>query len=164
MADVQHSNESALYDLSLFDASVQQKKVQKNLTPEPPKRSRRALKAVIYAIIAILCVVMLLSVLGNYARLTELSMEASSYLKELEKLKEEEARLLVDIDKKTTLKDIEVMATEVFGMIKIQDYQREYIDMKRNDKAEIMELSPFDNFMEKVSSAFSGIKEYLDYE
>ena len=159
MADMQYSKQSVAYDLDLFDNS--NRRVARRSSPKPPSRGLRVARAIFFTIIAVVCIIMVLSVLANYARLTELSMEASSLSRELDSLKETEARITVDIDKKTTLKDIETIATKTFGMAKIQDYQREYIDMKRSDKAEIIKVSPFQDFLKKMKSAFSGIMEYM---
>lgn len=162
MANVQYSKQSVAYNLELFDNT--KREVTPRPAPKPPSRGLRVFKAILYTVIAIVCIIMVLSVLANYARLTELSMEASSLSRELDNLKEAEARITVDIDKKTTLKEIENVATKTFGMVKIQDYQREYIDMRRSDKAEIMKVSPFQEFLEKMKSAFSGIKEYISHD
>ncbi|MBQ3379448.1 MAG: hypothetical protein IJG50_06245 [Clostridia bacterium] len=139
------------------------------ITPAPVKKKktaarskgRAAARVVVYALIAVICIFLLLSVLANYAKLTELSMEESELTRELARLKEEEARITVDIDKKTTLKDIEYIAMNTFGMVKVQDYQREYIDMKRSDKAEIVNSSPVSDITSKTQTLFGGLKEYL---
>ncbi|MBR2742664.1 MAG: hypothetical protein IKD89_03650 [Clostridia bacterium] len=139
------------------------------ITPDPVRtrrakarsRGRTALKVIAYTLIGAVCVFLILAVLANYAKLTKLSMEESELTRELSDLKEQEARLTVDIDKKTTLKDIEYIATNTFGMVKIQDYQREYIDMKRSDKAEIVNSSPVSDISSQTQTIFGTIKEYL---
>ncbi|MBQ1375109.1 MAG: hypothetical protein IIY69_02395 [Clostridia bacterium] len=139
------------------------------ITPDPVKKPRAASKAkgrtavriVVYTLIAVVCIFMVLLVLASNAKLTKLSMEESELNRELAELKEEEARITVDIDKKTTLKDIEWIAVNTFGMVKVQDYQREYIDMRRSDKAEIVNSSPVSDIHSKTQTIFGGLKEYL---
>ncbi len=159
MADTQNTNTRVAYDLGLFDPN---RRVEVR-PPRPPRLSKRArrIRAFAFVLLGIFVVFMIMCVLSNYAKLTELSMEATSLSRQLTKLEQEEEQLRIDINAKSSLETVEYMAKNQFGMVEIQDYQIEYVDTNRIDKAEVIKLSPWDKFVNSVKSAFESLSERI---
>lgn len=110
-----------------------------------------------------LCMLFVVSLLAvkiyTDARLSEKILESSRIKDKIEVLKGEEIRLNVELERKKDLKEVERLATNLYGMKKPDQFQIEYITLDVPDKSEIIR---HDN-----ESALSGLAKnfaiFLEY-
>ena len=107
-------------------------------------------------------IVFLLSVkMHNDVSTNELTAENSSIKKEISILDNEKTRLLVEIESKTNLKNVEIRAQEELGLYKIEKYQIHYFSMPNENK--VINLEEEKNpVLEAITRTFSTILEFLN--
>lgn len=93
--------------------------------------------------------------------LNELTVEATNLKSELKKLKNEETRLNVSLEKRTDLKVIEKKAQSELGLTKVDKSQIEYISLPSEDKVEVKEESS-GGIISEAMRQFSIILEFLN--
>ncbi len=148
------------YDLSLFE----EKKVSPDKQPEqqPKKEPTRAKNTgrLLRIMAATALVGALLSAfLYSNATLAELNSESLSLQKQLATLKDEETRMNVELDSRVCMKDIDERITDDLGMVKLEKYQVNYIDLSEGDTMTMAEED--ETFWQKIRSFFTDIGEYF---
>lgn len=115
----------------------------------------------------VLCVAVFL-LLGGYLvyshiALNEVSNDLLVAKSDLSKLEGEAGTLQVSIDSKNSMDEIERIATEELGMIKIENYQIQTINLLTEDTVEIIKDEPTDSsWWDGVVSEFNILWEYLN--
>lgn len=99
---------------------------------------------------------------NSNARLNELVSQNTQLKKQNELLKSEEIQLNVELERKTNLREVERIATEEYGMVKMDKHQIEYIKLPVSDKAEILNKTEKKNgVLSDIIKNFNIILEYL---
>ena len=113
-----------------------------------------------FLLFSVVCVCLAAIVL-NHATLTETTAEVSRLEKQLDQLKDEKILLDIHMDEKTNFKSVEELAEEELGMIKIQSYQIEYINISQDNKIEVLkEQNP--NVISVLIAWTDWVLEYFD--
>ena len=115
---------------------------------------------------AVLCIALFLAMGGyllySHIALNEVSNELLAAKKELTGLEGEAGALQVSIDSKNSMDEIERIATEELGMIKIENYQIQTINLLTDDTVEIIKDQPADDsWWDGVVQEFNILVEYL---
>ena len=115
---------------------------------------------------AVLCIAALLLMGGyllySHIALNEVSSDLLAAKNELSKLEGEAGALQVSIDSKNSMDEIERIATEELGMVKIENYQIQTINLLTDDMVEIVKDEPAnDSWWDGVVAEFNIILEYL---
>ncbi len=114
----------------------------------------------------VVCIVVLV-LLGGYLlyshiALNEVSRELLAAKKELNSLEGQAGALQVSIDSKNSMEEIERIATEELGMVKIENYQIQTINLLTDDTVEIIKDEPKDDsWWDGIVQEFNIIVEYL---
>jgi len=156
------ANAQVIYDFDRFDerkaSSLQQK----------PSRlpRRRAASGVSFQSIATFAVVIatLAVMLMGYVVQTENNRDISSMKTELAQLQDEGRRLEMEVEKLTSLKNVEQYARSTLGMNEIQSYQVEYVSLNNSDKAVILQKNDgvaLADIISSVARALSTATEYI---
>lgn len=131
-----------------------------NVTRNKKTKSRG--KKISYYIMGIGVFFVLMTIVYNYMRLTELTSETSGLKKQIEKLESEENGLNAKIEKMYNLAEVEQRA-KAAGMIKLDPEQIEYVELKNADMVTISknekEVSPL---IETALKSFNIVVEYLN--
>lgn len=100
--------------------------------------------------------------LYSHIALNEVSSELLAAKQELTKLEGEAGNLQVSIDSKNSMGEIERIATEELGMVKIENYQIQTINLLTDDTVEIIKDEPTnDSWWDGVVAEFNILLEYL---
>jgi len=100
--------------------------------------------------------------LYSHIALNEVSRELLVAKKELSSLEGQAGALQVSIDSKNSMDEIERIATEELGMVKIENYQIQTINLLTDDTVEIIKDEPKnDSWWDGVVQEFNIIVEYL---
>ncbi|MBQ7936703.1 MAG: hypothetical protein IJ333_10230 [Clostridia bacterium] len=115
---------------------------------------------------AILCIALFLAMGGyllySHIALNEVSSDLLAAKKELTGLEGQAGALQVSIDSKNSMDEIERIATEELGMIKIENYQIQTINLLTDDTVEIIKDEPKnDSWWDGVVAEFNILVEYL---
>lgn len=115
---------------------------------------------------AVLCIAAFLAIGGyllySHIALNEVSSELLAAKQELNKLEGEAGNLQVSIDSKNSMGEIERIATEELGMVKIENYQIQTINLLTDDTVEIVKDTPTnDSWWDGVVAEFNILLEYL---
>ena len=115
---------------------------------------------------AVLCLALFLAIGGyllySHIALNEVSRELLVAKKELSSLEGQAGALQVSIDSKNSMDEIERIATEELGMVKIENYQIQTINLLTDDTVEIIKDEPKnDSWWDGVVQEFNIIVEYL---
>ena len=108
------------------------------------------------------------AILGGYLlyshiALNEVSNDLLAAKQELTKLEGEAGNLQVSIDTKNSMGEIERVATEELGMVKIENYQIQTINLLTDDTVEIIKDEPTnDSWWDGVVAEFNILWEYLN--
>lgn len=126
----------------------------------------RKLKISGYRWTATLCIALFLLMGGyllySHIALNEVSDELLAAKKELTALEGQAGALQVSIDSKNSMDEIERIATEELGMIKIENYQIQTINLLTDDTVEIIKDQPAnDSWWDGVVQEFNILVEYL---
>ncbi len=98
---------------------------------------------------------------GNIS-LNELTIENSNKQKELAAVLDANEILQLEIDRKNSLGNIEQIATEQLGMIKLQDYQIHTVNLESDDSVEIVTEEHKNNVLDGIVASFNILLEYLN--
>lgn len=115
---------------------------------------------------ATLCIALFLLMGGyllySHIALNEVSDKLLAAKKELTALEGQAGALQVSIDSKNSMDEIERIATEELGMIKIENYQIQTINLLTDDTVEIIKDQPAnDSWWDGVVQEFNILVEYL---
>lgn len=115
---------------------------------------------------AVLCLALFLAIGGyllySHIALNEVSSDLLAAKAELTKLEGETGALQVSIESKNSMDEIERIATEELGMVKIENYQIQTINLLTDDTVEIIKDEPTnDSWWDGVVAEFNIILEYL---
>lgn len=101
--------------------------------------------------------------LYSHIALNEVSNDLLAAKQELTKLEGEAGNLQVSIDSKNSMGEIERIATEELGMVKIENYQIQTINLLTDDTVEIIKDEPTnDSWWDGVVAEFNILWEYLN--
>lgn len=115
---------------------------------------------------AVLCIALFLAIGGyllySHIALNEVSSDLLAAKADLTKLEGETGALQVSIESKNSMDEIERIATEELGMVKIENYQIQTINLLTDDTVEIIKDEPKGNsWWDGVVAEFNIILEYL---
>ncbi len=115
---------------------------------------------------AVLCIALFLAIGGyllySHIALNEVSSDLLAAKSNLTKLEGETGALQVSIESKNSMDEIERIATEELGMVKIENYQIQTINLLTDDTVEIIKDEPKGNsWWDGVVAEFNIILEYL---
>lgn len=149
------------YDFALFEEKkVAPKKKEEEKKEEAVYRSRNFLKVLkIFMAIAV-CGLLAGGLLYSNAVLAELNSESIALTKELDNLKDEEQRLKVELDSRINMKEVEEYITNELGMVKLEKYQVNYINLSDGDSMKVV-AEDEGGLWDRICSFFTGIKEYF---
>lgn len=108
------------------------------------------------------CILLAAVVLNGYISLNELSREVTSKKKELETLESENSVLCLAIDRKNSLGNIEEIATEQLGMVKLESYQIHTVNLAKDDSVEVVTEEKTRGFFDGIVASFNILVEYLN--
>ena len=108
------------------------------------------------------CILLAAVVLNGYISLNELSREVTSKKKELETLESENSVLCLAIDRKNSLGNIEEIATEQLGMLKLESYQIHTVNLAKDDSVEVVTEEKTRGFFDGIVASFNILVEYLN--
>lgn len=125
---------------------------------------KRSLRNVRWSVVLIAAVFIAIGgyLLYSHIALNEVSSELLAAKQELTKLEGEAGNLQVSIDSKNSMGEIERIATEELGMVKIENYQIQTINLLTDDTVEIIKDEPKnDSWWDGVVAEFNILLEYL---
>lgn len=96
--------------------------------------SKRKVRTILYILTAF---GFLLILLARYAYITELNYNINKMQKSYEEIKNENFRLIVDMEKNINLQKVKQKAEERLGMHKPDKYQIVYVDLPKEDVTQI---------------------------
>lgn len=148
------------YDLSLFEEKKPAPVKEPDKKPEQePHRARNTARLLRILLASVLVGALLSAFLYSNATLAELNSQSLSLQKQLDSLKDEETRMNVELDSRVCMKDIDEYITDDLGMVKLEKYQVNYLDLSEGDT---MELAGEDaSLWENIRSFFRDIGEYF---
>lgn len=114
----------------------------------------------------VLCVAVFMIIGGyllySHIALNEVSSDLLAAKSDLTKLEGETGALQVSIENKNSMDEIERIATEELGMVKIENYQIQTINLLTDDTVEIIKDEPTgSSWWDGVVAEFNIILEYL---
>ncbi len=114
----------------------------------------------------LLCAAFFIAVGGyllySHIALNEVSNDLLAAKKELSSLEGEAGSMQVSIESKNQMDEIERIATEELGMIKIENYQIQTINLLTDDTVEIIKDEPKDSsWWDGIVAEFNILLEYL---
>ena len=99
----------------------------------------------------------------SHIALNEVSGDLLVAKSDLSRLEGEAGTLQVSIDSKNSMDEIERIATEELGMVKIENYQIQTINLLTKDTVEIIKDEPTDSsWWDGVVTEFNILWEYLN--
>ncbi len=126
------------------------------------KKIKRKYFSPFTAIATIIVVLLTAFVLYGNISLNELTIENSNKQKELLAVIDANEILRLEIDRKNSLGNIEQIATEQLGMIKLQDYQVHTVNLENNDSVEIVKEDKGTTVLDGIVASFNILLEYLN--
>lgn len=108
--------------------------------------------------ISVFLLAMLSGLLYGRMKVDELDRQISSVQTKISTAQSENVRLNMKLDSMISLENVEQYAQENLGMVKMESYQIEYIDLSGNDK---ITVSGTKTLNVNNTSALSKIKEYV---
>ncbi|MBQ6823884.1 MAG: cell division protein FtsL [Clostridia bacterium] len=100
--------------------------------------------------------------LYSHIALNEVSNDLLAAKQELTRLEGEAGSLQVSINRKHDMDEIERIATEELGMVKMENYQVQTINLLTDDTVQIVEDEPkTDSWWDGVVAEFNILWEYL---
>lgn len=116
-----------------------------------------------FTVFATVIVVILVSfVLYGNISLNELTIENSNSQKELASVIDSNEILRLEIERKNSLGNIEQIATEQLGMVKLQDYQIHTVNLESDDSVEIVTTDDKNTIIDGIVASFNILLEYLN--
>lgn len=116
---------------------------------------------------AVLCIAFLIAVGGymlySHIALNEVSDKLLDAKAALAQLEGDAVSLQVSIEEKNKMDEIERIATQELGMVKIENYQVQTINLLTDDTVEIIKDQPADhNWWDGIVAEFNILLEYLN--
>ena len=149
------------YDLSMFEerkpVPVKEKEEENARVRQP--RAKNGIKLLKILAAVTVCGFLAGALLYSNATLAELDSEAISLQKELDSLRDDELRMNLEIDNRVCTQDIDEYITKELGMVKVEKYQVNYIDLSEGDEMDIAEKN--DGLWDSICAFFSDVKEYF---
>lgn len=108
------------------------------------------------------CVILACFVLNGYISLNELTLEAGNKKEELEQLESSNSVLALQINRKNSLGNIEQIATEQLGMVKLESYQIHTVNLAVDDSIEVVKPEDDKGFFDGLVASFNILVEYLN--
>lgn len=99
--------------------------------------------------------------LFQYVKMNELTIEKNKINRQLLTAENEKAILSVKLEAKQSLKEIEDIAQNQLGLVKIEKYQMDYVTIETEDKVEIIQKEKENTVFNQIANAFSVLLEYL---
>lgn len=114
-----------------------------------------------------LCIAFLIAVGGymlySHIALNEVSNKLLDAKAELAQLEGDAVSLQVSIEEKNKMDEIERIATQELGMVKVENYQVQTINLLTDDTVEIIKDQPTDNtWWDGIVAEFNILLEYLN--
>lgn len=114
----------------------------------------------------VLCIALFLSIGGyllySHIQLNEVSNDLLAAKSQLSELENTAATLQVSIESRNQMNEIERIATEELGMVKIENYQIQTINLLTDDTVEIVKDEPRGNsWWDGIVAEFNILLEYL---
>ena len=154
------------YDFSLFETSPkpvekksnvikisQQKRVNRNA-----QRLESFLRICGIVIVAVTVLTLLYMFVMCRVKITELSDQINTERTTLTAEQTEYTRMLMELESKTSLKNVEEKAEEL-GMRKLEKHQIEFFSISEGDKAEIVKPEQEDNIFTRIANFFKSLWE-----
>lgn len=148
------------YDYAAYDSD------ELNL-PKPKIKHKRNLKlkpkaafAMKLTILGFIGLALLCSFVFGQVELSEVYSEQSSLSKQLEKLQDENMSLESELESKTGLTQVEEYAEKNLGLQKLDKSQIEYVEVKNDSVAEVVETED-DNIFVSIKKWFRSVLEYF---
>lgn len=152
-------NDNLAYDWELFEEKKEQPPAPKAKEEQQPQRARNGLR--LFKILAVFAVCGFLAGALIYANamLAEFKNESIVLDKQYAALKDEETRLNVELDSRVCMKDIDEYITDELGMVKLEKYQVNYIDLSQGDTMAVTQEE--EGLFQKIGELFDGIRAYF---
>ena len=116
-----------------------------------------------FTVVAALIIVALAAfLLVSNITLNEVTIENNKKTKEYAKLVSEGELLELEIDRKYSLENIEQIATEELGMVKLQPYQVHTVNLATDDNVEIAVETKDGTIVDGFVQSFNILLEYLN--
>lgn len=126
------------------------------------KKTKRKYFSPFTALATVIVVALTAFILYGNISLNELTIENSNKQKELTAVNDANEILRLEIDRKNSLGNIEQIATEQLGMVKLQDYQIHTVNLESDDSVEIVKESDRATIIDGIVASFNILLEYLD--
>ena len=94
-------------------------------------------------------------------QLTEATDQTARLQTQLETLKTDQNRLLINYEKAFNTTELETYATTQLGMQRARDDQVYYLDSSVPDKAVVIEAKDEDSLAARIRAAFASLAEYF---
>lgn len=134
--------------------------VSDEVAAAPRVRARQAVAPM--AIVGYLCAaVLLVFTLMAKIQLTEATDQTARLQTQLETLKTDQNRLLINYEKAFNTTELETYATTQLGMQRARDDQVYYLDSSVPDKAVVIEAKDEDSLAARIRAAFASLAEYF---
>lgn len=110
----------------------------------------------------VICIT-LVTILVSYVRLTEVTSHITTLQAELSRVENEGKVLQTQLESKTKLDEVEEIAKNQLGMVKVQTHQLEYSTQSSEGKAEVFKRKGgiVSNIYDAVSKTFNAVLSYI---
>lgn len=152
-------NYNLAFDYSAYDAEVlaEEKKIKHKSNAEA---SRNRGTIVRFLSIAVVAMAMMFSIIYGKVELSSLYEKQAQMETELTQLTNENVSLESELATKTGLSKVEEYAENNLGLQKLDKSQIEYVEVKKDTVAEVVE-SEDENIFVKIKNWFSNALEYI---
>lgn len=114
------------------------------------------------AIVFIMVLIIICATLYNQVALTELTSQIETAQTQLESLKNEQRRMLVQLESSTSLRTVQEIAETQLGMNKAESYQIQYVDLGCGDRVLLArERQP--GLSDRIRDGCRALMEYLGF-
>jgi hypothetical protein len=157
---VSASGKGMAYDLSMFE-----EKKPKQYRPAAARAKAEQNSIDLSKIVTfVVFLATLAAILLSYAQLNEISSQVAGMKNQLNVLQEEEKRMSVSLEEKTSLKKVDEYARTVLGMTDVSQSQMQYIVFQNEDRVEVYQSSQGLSLLaisDRVVKSFNAVVEYL---
>lgn len=108
------------------------------------------------------CIVLACVLLCGHISLNELTISADKKTKECGELVSANEHLEAELERKYSITNIEQIATEELGMVKIQSYQINTVNLADSDSVEITKKEKDNTVFDGIVASFNILLEYLN--
>lgn len=127
------------------------RKTKKQLRAETRRARAKAIQILAFA--TVFFSVMVFQIYSQ-VRVDELDREISAVNASINVVESENTRLNMDLDANVSLDKVEEYAQDVLGMVKVEDYQVNYVNLSEGDTVEVSGGKIHTSFWEKLKSIF----------